>query len=156
MSTDKVYDFKTQNKVGKKGEAFIKRVWPLPLKKLEGKGPDFLDINGDLLEIKTDTWDMEKSPNFFVEIWSVLPQGEKPGKRGGPWQALEKGSTVYIYLFISNRTYFVFRDIPKLVERLEELTKGKGYVYVRNNGYTTAGVKVKRKDLEDLYEEVKA
>lgn len=41
----------------------------------------------------------------------------------------------------------------KLIERLESLTAGKGYVYIKNRAWTTAGYKVKREDLKDLYEQ---
>lgn len=146
---NKVFDFAEQNKVGKKGEQFVKKHWPVPLRKLEGKGPDFLDLDGNLLEVKTDSYDMEKSVNFFVEKYSDLNK-RKPG---GPWQAIEKGSTVFIYLFITNKTWYVFKDIPALVAKLEVLTEKMGMVYIKNRAWTTAGYKIKRASLADLYEE---
>ena len=107
-----VFDFEEQNKVGKLGEAFVKKYWTVPLRKLEGKGPDFLDLDGNLLEVKTDSYDHDKTVNLFIERWSDYSK-ERPG---GPWQAMEKGSTVFIYLFISSKIWYVFKDIPALIE----------------------------------------
>lgn len=149
MTESKVFTFDDQNKVGKKGEQFLKKHWPEPLRKLEGKGPDFLDLQGELIEIKTDTYDMDKSANFFMERWSVLDK-KSPG---GPWQAVDKKATVFVYLFLTNKTWYVFRDMEKLIDRLDDLTEKLGMVYIRNRGYITAGYKIPRAKLSDLYEE---
>lgn len=151
MSKQVVFDFSEQMKVGKKGELLLKRRWPKALKKLEGKGPDFIDIDGDLLEIKTDTYDMTKSGNFFFENFSVL----NTKALGGPWQAHSKGSTVFIYLFLTNKVWFIFRDIPALLAHLGPADEQKNLVYIRNRGYTTTGIKVKRDSLKHLCEEIK-
>lgn len=150
------FSFKEQLKVSRKGELLFLKKWPHPVTKLEGKGPDFMDTEGRVIELKTDTYDIRKTENFFMEVWSVAPREGKPGKPGGPWQAASKGCTCFVYLFLTNKTWFIFEDVPALLTTLDKLRENNKYlVAVRNAGYTTLGLKVKRSDLAGLYREVK-
>lgn len=153
------HTMKEQLKVSRKGELLFLKKWKEPVTKLVGKGPDFMDTKSRVIELKTDTYDIKKTHNFFMEVWSVAPHydGEgnvlKAGKAGGPWQAREKGCNTFVYLFLQNKRWFIFEDLPALVARLELLMADKYLVAVRNAGYTTLGLKVKREDLSDLYTE---
>lgn len=143
----KAFDFKQQLKIGTRGEALFLANYREPLDLHPENDGDFVvRSTGAKLELKTDSYSMDKTENFFVERWSDL-QRQRPG---GPWQALGHGCSLFVYLFVNNATYFEFRDLPKLVERLEDLTKDKGFVTVRNKAWTTAGFKVKREALKDL------
>lgn len=88
---------------------------------------------------------MTKTKNFFIERWS------KPGKVGGPWQAKQSGSHVYVYFFIQNYTAFFF-NIDKLLAKLETLNLDVDFKLcsVQNEGYTTQGYKIPRELLEDV------
>jgi len=151
-SRPKVWDMQKQLAVGAKGEKLLLKHWPHPVQRHPVfKGPDFLDIQDTVIELKTDTYDMEATPNFFIERWS----NAETRAPGGPWQAHLKGVEVFIYLFIQNKTWFIFRDLPALLKRLDELTD-KMYVHnIPNKGWVTQGYRVKRADLKDFYEEVK-
>jgi len=142
------FDFQDQLKVGRKGELLLLKKWPHPVRKhAELKGPDFLDSEGRVIELKTDTYDMNKTSNFFMERWS----DGKLKKPGGVWQAQEKGVTCFVYLFIQQKVWFVFEDVPALVKRLDSLT-AKMYIHnIPNKGWTTQGYKVPRDSLKDLY-----
>lgn len=153
--SDKTWDFSEQIKVGNKGEKLLLKKWATPIRKLGGKGPDFLDTDGRLIELKTDTYELEKTPNLFLERWSSAPRDGQPGRAGGPWQALDKGATTFVYLFINAKTWFIFDDLAALVTRLDALTEKAYVVNIRNRGYLTQGYRVKRKDLADLYREEK-
>jgi hypothetical protein len=145
----KKWDMKTQLGVGAKGEKLLLKHWPEPVQKHPVfKGPDFIDAQDKVIELKTDTYDLEATPNFFIERWSDV-QNKKPG---GPWQAHEKGVHVFVYLFIQNKTWFIFRDMPALIERLDQLTEGKYAINIPNKGWTTQGYRVKRADLQDLFQ----
>jgi hypothetical protein len=146
------WDMKTQLAVGAKGEKLLLKHWSEPVQKHPVfKGPDFVDVQDQVIELKTDTYDMEKTPNFFIERWSDF-QNKKPG---GPWQASEKGVHIFVYLFIQNKTWFIFRDMPALLKRLEELTDKAYAINIPNRGWTTQGYRVKRADLQDLFTEEK-
>lgn len=150
MDLSKVWDMKTQLSYGLKAELeFCERYHRKLTKVDEHRLWDFECGKGIRYELKTDTYPLSKTPNFFMERWSVLGK-DKPG---GPWQALSHEADVFIYYFASDKTYFQFDDIAALVGRLDVLTKKSGMVYIPNKGWTTAGYKVKRADLEDLYDE---
>lgn len=152
MTQSKKWDMKTQLGVGAKGEKLLLKHWPEPVQKHPVfKGPDFIDMHDKVIELKTDTYEMENTPNFFIERWSDL---EKK-KLGGPWQAYEKGVHIFVYLFIKNKTWFIFRDMPALIARLDKLTESAYGINIPNKGWTTQGYRVKRSDLQDLYTQEK-
>lgn len=144
------WTFSSQAKVGDKGAALLRAHWPLKvLEHADPKGPDFVDQRARVIELKTDSRSLEESANFFMERWG---NKEKRGA-GGPWQALQKGSTCFVYLYLPSRTWFVFEDLPALVERLNALLLDLKPVRVPNRGWTTVGYKVPRSELKDLYRE---
>lgn len=144
----KKWDMKTQLAVGAKGEKLLLKHWPEPVQKHPVfKGPDFIDAKDTVIELKTDTYEMDKTPNFFIERWSDVEK-KYPG---GPWQAHLKGVEVFVYLFIQNKTWFIFRDVPKLLSRLDELTHKAYAINIPNRGWTTQGYRIKRADLQDLF-----
>lgn len=105
---------------------------------------------GLLCELKTDSYDMEETPNFFFERWSDIAK-KKPG---GAHQALLKGAQVFIYFFIKNGVYFVF-DTKKLVSAIDRLSADMPIMRIPNRGWVSAGYLVKRKLLGHLFEECK-
>lgn len=146
----KKWSMKTQLAYGLDAEEKLCERYPTKLVKPEDHRLwDFECAKGLRYEIKTDTYSLDKTKNFFMERWSVLDK-KKPG---GPWQALAHGADIFIYYFASDDTYFEFNSLSSLVGRLDDLTKKSGLVYIPNQGWTTAGYKVKRQDLEDLYTE---
>jgi len=147
--TSAPFDFKAQLRVGRAGEALLLKHWPHAIRRhTELRGPDFVDSTGAVIELKTDTYDYDRTPNIFVERHS----DHSKGTPGGPWQAVLKGSTTFVYLFIKNRRWLVFTDIPALCVRVEGLIVGGLVpVQVMNRGYVTLGYKVPREALAGLY-----
>ncbi len=144
----KQFNFKTQLEVGQAGEAEFMERYPHKLQVHPDRDGDFVDSKGRKLELKTDTYDMRKTPNFFIERWSVLDK-EKPGSL---WQAHEHGCQIFCYYFVTNKTYFKIDNIPSAIQKVEkwiEETK-PSLVYVKNRGYITAGYKVPRSVLAGL------
>ena len=146
------WSMEEQLKVGRKGERLLLKHWPEPVRQREEdlKGPDFVDIKGRLIELKTDTWKVEETPNFFMERWSSV-EGMRPG---GPWQAVGKGSTVLVYLFINSGVWYVFEDLPALCQKLDDMVGKMSYIQIRNRGWTTRGYRIPRESLVGLYTEV--
>lgn len=143
------FDFREQLQVGQQGEQDFLEHYPEELTIHPGYDGDFILPCGGKLELKTDTYSMAKTSNFFIERWSDFHR-KKPGF---VWQAREHGCTRLCYYFVRDSTYFEFRDLEALQKRLEELTEGMSYIMVKNKGWLTVGYKVPRAALEDLYEE---
>lgn len=148
----RIFNFKQQKRLGDLGEALFLQKWPGGAKKHpELKGPDFILPDGRLAELKCDSYPMKQTANFFIERWSDHAK-KSPG---GPWQADGKSVQVFVYLFLTDRRWFVFEDVPALLKRLDELVESEGLRmhYIENANYFTGGYKVPRLALKDLYRE---
>ncbi len=144
----KAFDFKGQLAVGDRGEELFLERYPRKLEVFPGKAYDFtVKSSRETLELKTDTYNMKKSENFFFERYSCVDK-KSPG---GPWRAKKDKVDIFCYYFVRHNVWFEFRDVPALIKRLDALTKKQGLIYVKNRGWITGGYKVKREDLEDLY-----
>lgn len=144
-----MWDFQQQLKVGSRGEELFLERYPEKIELADDHYCDFrIKSDGRIIELKTDTYSIEKTDNFFIERWSDV-HTRAPG---GPWQANKYGASIFCYYFIRNNIWFQFEDIPALLERIEELTASAGLVYIKNRRWVTGGYKIKRADLEDLYD----
>jgi hypothetical protein len=139
------FNFKTQLKAGKLGEM-------LYLKANEGavtENPkfdyDFITTTGGGIELKTDFYSMESTPNMFIERYSDS-LAKTPG---GPWQAISKGAQTFVYFYVPSLTYFTF-DTAQLVGRLEQLIPNIKPYDVRNTTHVTQGYRVPRSEVADL------
>lgn len=146
--SQKVWDFQKQLKLGTQGEELFIQYYHEPLIIYPKRRADFKTIKeGLLVELKSDSYNMEKTPYFFMERWSDFHK-KKPG---GPWQSRSKRVDRFCYYFVKHDCYFEFKDIRKLTDKLDELTSKQGLVFVKNKGWVSAGYKVKRDDLKELY-----
>jgi hypothetical protein len=158
-----LFGFKRQLAFGEMGEAIILE-WDTRLKKHDGREYDFDRDDGKKVELKTDSYPIEKTPNFFIERYSVyekagvvLPPSQR--KPGSLWQSLEKGVNVFMYMFLpkegNKATVFTFESLRRMTTAVEKyLEENKPEpVLVRNSGYCALGYRVPRKILAKLYEE---
>jgi len=153
----KTHDWYESLAKGKKGEILFLSLTP-DIKPIDsGRKSDFISTKTNTkYELKSDYYDMSTG-NFFIERWSKAPieatAGKPfiPGVPGGPYQAKEKGSHVYVYFFIQNRTVFYF-NVDKLLAKLETLNLDVDFKLcsVQNEGYTTQGYKIPRELLSDV------
>jgi hypothetical protein len=156
----KTWGFKEQLSLGKKGEEMLKQIYHAPpLTTNEGREWDLNRKDGARIEVKTDTYDEDRTENFFFERWSVgrkdgvmLPPAER--KPGSVWQSLEKGATVLVYYFVNSNVYYEFSNLYLLKIALEQFIKIEKprEIFVRNRGYDAVGYKVPRRVLQSLYE----
>lgn len=151
----KTHEFEKSKIVGDLGEQLILSTYSKDLEFAGGVINDFLIRDGRYMELKTDTYDMNTTPNFFMERYS----DDRKFKAGGPWQALEKESHVYLYFFAKNRKLFWFDNVTDLVYRLESFQNMMTLCPIYNTarygkGYNTLGYKVRRSLLRDLYIEI--
>lgn len=144
----KAFDFQTQLKVGNRGEELFLEYYPEKITIWPDRDGDFITMSGQKIELKTDTYNMNKTDNFFIERYSDFEK-KSPGSI---WQAHEHGCEIFVYYFVRHNTWFVFKDLPKLIKVLEESHGHKGFILIKNKGWRTAGWTVPRDSLKDLYE----
>ena len=139
-------NFKTDLARGRIGELAFLHATNGTTTPTDGREGDFV-ITGTRtkLEVKSDYYDMDKTENFFFEVYR---SGFKPG---GVYQALEHGCKYFIYCFVPNGVAYCF-ETKKLAERLDLLHDSKNLTLtsVGNGSYTTRGLKVNRDLVTDL------
>lgn len=145
---DELFDFDTQLAVGDKGELDFKKYYrSLGPKKSKERKYDFDLADGTTVELKTDTYDMANTPNFFMEIFGSVTEG----KIGGPWRAMQDGITHFVYYFSKNRTFFWFRS-DDLCRRLDMLVASGRFEpkEIRNKGWAARGYAIPRQEIVDV------
>lgn len=144
----KVHSFGASLLKGKQGEALFTELWHEPLERLDGRKHDFKLIGtGETLELKTDSYDVNKTPNFFLELYSDVAKN----KPGGPWQARKNGTKYWVYFFSTNLIAYQFKT-EELAEWLDLHWKDYDPISIYNRVWITSGIKVPRAKLEHLYE----
>ena len=145
----KIFTFNGQLEVGDRGEQLFLERYPRKLEIYPGREYDFtVKSSREKLELKTDTYNMNKSSNFFFERYSDVHR-KTPG---GPWRAHKDEIDIFCYYFVRHNLWFEFRDLDGLIERLNDLTKKQGLIYIKNKGWVTGGYKIPREALDDLYD----
>lgn len=142
------HNFQDSLAIGKEGERVFFQKYSRKLKLLlrDGFKEDFVaGRDREMVELKTDSYDMLSTPNFFMERYSDIDK-KKPG---GPWQSLAKGIGTFIYYYIKNDVYFLF-NTTDLVHRLNDIIGEMKPIRILNRGWITTGYKVPRIALEDL------
>jgi hypothetical protein len=143
-----MFNWKRQLEVGTNGEHLFLQGYPKPLIVSANLSYDFLRVeDGAKIELKTDTYSLSSTPNFFLERWSK--EGEN--KPGGPWRARRNRIDIFIYYFIQDGTFFEFTDVKKLCARADKLLGKAREVRVKNKGYYTIGYPIPREAFSDLY-----
>lgn len=143
------YSFKSQLKIGAFGESLFLMANPELRPNCDLHG-DFLRPDGGKVELKTDMWSIDATPNYFIERFS-----DKAARSpGGPWQSLSHGAATFCYFFLPSLTFFTF-DTKQLVGRLETILPTLSPVDVRNTSHITQGYRVPRALLQDIATETR-
>ncbi len=136
-----MHHFAKSLKAGKAGElAFIDLAAEHNIELIitDGRSGDAIDDDDNKWEIKTDSYDADKTANFFIERYSNVAKLSN----GGPWQAAEHNCKYFAYYFPTNGLAYVF-ETDVLLKRLEEIDMGKP-VEIKNARHCTIGFKVPR------------
>jgi len=150
-NSDKVFSFKTQLEVGDRAEQLFLEYYPKKLKIYPGREWDFTEVySKKSVELKTDTYNMDKTDNFFMERYSDMHR-ETPG---GPWRAKQDDVDIFCYYFSRHNTWFQFNNIPKLVRKIDKIILQQKLrpIYIKNQGWITSGYKINRSELDELYD----
>jgi hypothetical protein len=144
-------NFKADLARGRIGELAFLHATSGSITPTDGREGDFIIAGTKTkLELKSDYYDMDKTENFFFEVYR---SGTRPG---GAFQALEHGCKYFLYCFVPNGIIFAF-DTKALAARLELLHDSRNLTLtsVGNKGYTTRGLKVHRDLVTDLMLELR-
>src|SRR5271170_7514484 len=100
---NKVFDFKAQMAIGDQGEKdFLERYTSLaPKKSTKDRAVDFILGDGKKVELKSDSYSMEETENFFMEIYGCITTS----KLGGPLRAKADNIDYFVYYFPKNKTF---------------------------------------------------
>lgn len=149
--TTKLFDFKTQLQVGDIGETLVFHKYPILLYKLDANFADYIDEEGRIYELKTDTYPLSTG-NFFIERWSDTER-QKPG---GVWQALQNQVDIWLYLYLYDKVLYQIDDIPGFVTYLEtHILPTLKPIRVHNRGYYGTGYKVSRESVRSFVKELR-
>jgi hypothetical protein len=144
MSFDpKVFEFKKQLGSGKVGEDLLLEYYHMPVILSEDLKYDLRCVHtGHKIEVKTDYYDISRTPFFFFERHSKTAGGGP----GGPWRAKQDRIPLFVYLFIKNHRYFVLKDITKMLKVVDKWIEKEDVqpILIKNTGWVTAGYKVPR------------
>jgi len=108
---DHYFNFDDQKRIGDVGENDFLRIYESmgAKKSLTDFRMDFTLNDGKTVELKTDSYDMERTPNFFMEQLTVSDTGSN---LGGPWRSKEHNIDFFVYYFVKNKVFFWFAPIP--------------------------------------------
>lgn len=155
MAERRVFNFDDQRRIGDVGESdFVKVYKDLEPKKSETDFRiDFTLNNGLTVELKTDSYDMNKTPNFFMEQMTI--SGNK-SSLGGPWRSKDHNVDYFVYYFLNNRVFFWFKPIT-LCEFLDKFVEEYRMKPIsipnrdnRGGYYEAVGFKIPRESVKPL------
>lgn len=139
-----MHNFKKSLKKGQDAEAEFLLKYP-NLVRTDGRKHDYLNSKGEKVELKSDSYSLDQTENFFMEIVSV----KEKLKIGGPFQSLSNGVDYYVYQFASDNAVFIFKT-SELCAKLLLIADVRKQRDVLNKDYKTTGILIKRTDLTEL------
>jgi hypothetical protein len=144
------YQFKHQQRVGRLGEIIFKHAHsPSDYIEADGRKGDFI-LYGNKSELKTDTYGMDETPNFFFERFSNISK-QTPG---GPWQSFQHDSVRFIYFYLPSLTFFTFKT-EGLMKWLNTNASKYTSKTITNSSHQTLGYLIPREAVKHLYRESK-
>lgn len=142
----KVFSFPKQLKFGKTGEKlFCDYYHNEDAKLVECKEFDVYINGNERVELKTDSYSMDKTENMFIEKIGNT-QTNKPG---GPFLSVINDIKYFVYFYIQDKTFYWFRprDLCDYIDKnIEKLKMHR----IFNYGWSSIGYLVNRKDVEHL------
>lgn len=139
-----IFTFNKQLDIGSRGETLFLKHYADKASKADGRKYD-LFYEGKTVELKTDTYPMQKTENFFMERYGSI----EDKKVGGPWRARDDKVDYFVYFFVANKVFFWFETEP-LVKYLDIITPTMRGKTVPNRTYSSLGFAVARESLRHL------
>jgi hypothetical protein len=100
------------------------------------------------VELKTDFYTMDKTPNHFFETYS----NAENGRRGGPWHSMELGVDYFVYYYINSQTAFWFytKELTEYLDSTLEQYRTHAFRSPSSKGATVEGIIVPRNSIKHL------
>lgn len=144
----KLFDFQKQLNIGNQGEQDFIKFYPelSPVKSVDRKF-DFILGNNLTVELKTDSYNMMNTENFFMERFSDMQKRTL----GGPWRAKRDRVRYFVYYYSQNGTFFWF-ETDQLCDVLKKEIATKKYKpkIIRNKGWNAKGYTIPREKLKHI------
>jgi hypothetical protein len=142
----KTFSFHKQLKKGGIGEKlFIECYHDLHPVKSPMKEVDIFINNNEKVELKSDFYSQEDTPNLFIELIGNTVNN----KLGGPHLSLQNDIDWFVYLYINDRTFYWFNT-----KELCDFIDNNGHKYetkeIKNYGWSSLGLLVPREDIQNL------
>lgn len=143
LANQKTFDFDEQMKVGDRGEMLFTKAYSnlAPVKSADDLKYDFNTSIGTV-ELKTDTYSMAATPNFFMERYGCM----NSKKDGGPWRASLDKIDYFVYFYINDGTFFWFKT-EELMKIIDPLATKKRERWIKNKAWTAIGYTIPRAEL---------
>ena len=140
-------------RIGDIGEAdFVKIYEKLkPKKSVENRQIDFTLNNGKTIELKTDSYSMNNTPNFFMEKNTV--SHDDTSKSGSPWRSKEHKIDYFVYYYMNDKVFFWFepKSLCKFLDKYIKSNKLNPITIPNKDGkgrkYKSFGYKIPRDSL---------
>ncbi len=104
-------------------------------RKSEDRAIDFFINGNESVELKSDSYKMKDTGNFFIETCG----NETTGAPGGPYRALKDNIHWFVYLFIQDKTFFWFKP-AQMVRSVNQYVSQTGIVPKRIINKTWVGL----------------
>ncbi len=152
----KVFNFKDQLRIGDIGESDFTKIYEKlePVKSVKNRKIDFTLNNGKTVELKTDSYPMAKTVNFFMEKNTILPDGTE--LMGGPWRSKEHKLSYFVYYYMNDKVFFWFDPVTlcKYLDKYIKKNKVKPIAIPNRDGkgqtFRSYGYKIPRADIVDV------
>lgn len=105
---------------------------------------------GDTVELKTDYYDMNRTPNFAIEKYSDIHRQSL----GGPFRITN--CKYFVYYFISNKTFYWMNclRLKELLNNMELSGECGDIIKVRNTNHVTGIYKIRRDSLSGCIDRI--
>lgn len=142
----KVFFFNKQLKSGEKGEQFfIECYHDLNPRKSTIREVDIFINDNEKLELKSDSYNEEDTPNMFIELIGNTVNN----KLGGPHLSLQNGVDWFVYHYTQNKTFYWFRvkDLCEFIDKYQSEFKVRE---IKNVAWSSIGLLIPRSRLEKI------
>jgi len=142
----KIFSFKKQYDKGLKGEDYFCKCYHSlnPVKSSIREVDVFIDKNKKV-EIKSDSYSEDDTPNIFIELIG----NTKTGKLGGPFLSKSNSVDWFVYHYTKDKTFYWF-DVNELCDFVDKNAHKYKQKEIRNVAWSSIGICIPREDLKNI------
>lgn len=143
---NKTFSFGKQLKIGEIGEqSFIKYYHDLNPRKSSIREVDIFINDNEKVELKSDNYLEEDTPNMFIE----LVGNTVSGKLGGPHLSKQNDVNWFVYHYSKNKTFYWFK-VDELCEFIDKNQNNFEVKEIKNVAWSSIGILIPREKVSHL------